>query len=121
MATTHLPPVEQVDDDADAHPSRAKLYVGIALFLAVLTAVEVATYYVPDVFGGKESPILIATLMILMVVKFWTVAWFFMHLKFDKRLLTVAFYSGLVLAVLVYLAILAAFRFFGSPPSHMLK
>lgn len=121
MAATHAPDVATVDDDADAHPSRIRLYVGIAIFLAVLTAVEVATYYVPEVFGGKASTPLIALLMILMAVKFWTVAWFFMHLKFDKRLLTTIFYTGLGLAVLVYLAILTMFRFFGPPESHMIK
>jgi cytochrome c oxidase subunit IV len=121
MAATHVPDVQVVDDDLDAHPSRIRLYVGIAVFLAVLTGIEVATYYVPDIFGGKASTPLIALLMILMAVKFWTVAWFFMHLKFDKRLLTSIFYMGLGLAVLVYLAILAMFRFFGPTDSHMIK
>ena len=29
-----------------------------------------------------------------MAIKFWTVAYFFMHLKFDKPILTRLFYSG---------------------------
>ncbi len=45
--------------------------------------------------------------MLLMAVKFWTVAYFFMHLRFDKKLLTRVFYSGVVLAVAVYVAVIA--------------
>ena len=42
-------------------------------------------------------------LLLLMAVKFCTVAYFFMHLRFDKPILTRLFYSGLVLAIGVYL------------------
>jgi hypothetical protein len=55
--------------------------------------------------------------MIMMAVKFFTVLYIFMHLKFDKPLLTWVFYSGLVLAALVYLAMLSAFRIWW-PESH---
>jgi hypothetical protein len=41
------------------------------------------------------------------------VAWIFMHLKFDKPILTWAFYSGLFVALGVYIVTLAVFRFFG--------
>ncbi len=113
-------------DDADvihheAHENRDKQYVLIAAILAGLTVIEVLTYSIPDAFGGKASTTLIIALMVLMAIKFWTVAWFFMHLKFDKRLLTVVFYAGLALAVGVYLAILTVFRFWGPPESHMIK
>jgi cytochrome c oxidase subunit IV len=40
------------------------------------------------------------------------VAAYFMHLKWDKKLLTGIFYAGLVLAVAVYVAVLFAFEFF---------
>jgi hypothetical protein len=40
-----------------------------------------------------------------------------MHLRFDKKILTVAFYSGLVLAVLVYVGVLCMFRIWW-PGSH---
>jgi len=115
MATTHVDAVHH-----EAHENRDKLYVFVAIGLALLTVVEVLTYATPDIFpGGKGSGFIIFTLMLLMAVKFWVVAWFFMHLKFDKRLLTVVFYSGLILAVAVYCAVLAAFRFWGPPQDHM--
>ena len=87
------------------HPSDLK-YVKIAIILAVLTAAEVLTYTF-DITGG----LLVAILIPMMIVKFAIVAGYFMHLKFDKPILTRIFYSGLVLAMLVYLAMLTTFRF----------
>ena len=81
-------------------------YIKVALLLAVLTAVEVSTYYVD--FG----PFFIPVLLILMVVKFFIVASYFMHLKFDSKIFTWMFYTGLFLAVGVYAAFLATFKFF---------
>ena len=116
MATTH---VEDHETHHEAHPNRDKLYVFVALGLGLLTVVEVLTYAVPELFGGKGSTFMTFALLILMAIKFWVVAWFFMHLKFDKRLLTVVFYAGLILAVCVYVAVFAAFRFWGPPANHM--
>jgi cytochrome c oxidase subunit IV len=50
----------------------------------------------------------------MMVVKFAMVAGWFMHLRFDSNLFTRMFVSGIVLAVTVYVAALAAFEFFSS-------
>ena len=81
-------------------------YIKIAILLAVLTAIEVATYYVD--FG----PLFLPNLLILMAVKFFIVVSYFMHLKFDSKLFSFAFYSGLVLAVAVYVVFLSTFKFF---------
>jgi cytochrome c oxidase subunit 4 len=74
-------------------------YVNIAIFLAVITAVEVAIYYI-DTFRG----ILVPTLVILSGVKFATVVGYFMHLKFDGKLLAMIFGSALVVSLAVYIA-----------------
>jgi cytochrome c oxidase subunit 4 len=81
-------------------------YIKIALLLAFLTAIEVATYYVD--FGALFLP----TLLILMAVKFFIVVSYFMHLKFDSKLFSFAFYAGMVLAVGVYVITLSTFKFF---------
>jgi len=113
MATTHVAPAS-VDDDPDAHPNREKQYVIIALILAALTVVEVLTYTSPQLFLGEDGPVIIPALLLLMAIKFWMVVGFFMHLRFDKKMLTVVFYSGLALAVAAYLAVLTIFRFWGN-------
>jgi cytochrome c oxidase subunit 4 len=98
----------QTEHGGHDHPGE-RTYVGIAVILAVLTAAEVATYYFEDQLGGLLVPALIA----MMIVKFFLVVAWFMHLRFDSNLFTRMFVSGLLLAVGVYLVALATFRFFG--------
>jgi cytochrome c oxidase subunit 4 len=81
-------------------------YIKIALILAAITAVEVSTYYVD--FG----PLFLPSLIIMMVVKFFMVVSYFMHLKFDNKLFGLMFYIGLGLAIFVYFVALATFKFF---------
>jgi cytochrome c oxidase subunit 4 len=85
-------------------------YVKVALFLGVLTALETATYWVVEELGA----FLVPSLLIMMAVKFVIVASLFMHLKWDSKIFSWLFYSGLFLAIGVYAAFLATFRFFGS-------
>ncbi len=98
---------ETVLGGGHAHPSD-RSYVGIALILAVITAAEVATFYLEDELGSALVPIL----LVMMVVKFAMVAGWFMHLRFDSNLFTRLFVTGIVLAVGVYMAVLATFEFF---------
>ncbi len=81
-------------------------YVRIAVILAAITGLEVATYYVD--FGALFLP----SLLIMMAVKFYIVVSFFMHLKFDNKLFSWVFYAGLFLAMTVYGIFLATFQFF---------
>jgi cytochrome c oxidase subunit IV len=82
-------------------------YIYIAIFLGVVTALEVAAVEV-----GWDGPILIVTLVALMAIKFAFVVLFFMHLRFDSRLFSMVFYIGLFLAIALYLVMLATFHFF---------
>ena len=86
-----------------AHPTSAK-YVAIALILAVITLVEVAIVYM-DFLGGVLGPVLV----ILSAAKFALVVMFFMHLRFDNRLFSTMFVTGLLLATGVLIALLALF------------
>jgi cytochrome c oxidase subunit 4 len=81
-------------------------YIKIALILAAITALEVSTYYVD--FG----PLFMPSLMIMMVIKFVMVVSYFMHLKFDSKVFSFLFYTGLALALFVYITALATFKFF---------
>ncbi len=107
--TSHDDVPTTVLDGAVKDYSRDKVYVLTAIFLAVLTVVEVLTYAAPD-FPAWSDELLIPVLMILMAIKFFTIVYIFMHLKFDKPILTRIFYSGLFLALLVYIAMLSTFR-----------
>lgn len=86
-----------------AHPPIMQ-YVLIAAILAIITAIEVATYYI-DALSGALVYILIA----LSVVKFSIVVGYYMHLKFDNRLFTWIFGLGLVAGGAVVTTLIALF------------
>ena len=110
--TDTLPPDDRAPDavhdpSEHAHPGEAR-YVQIALILGVITAAEVATYYFDEQLGDALVPALI----VMMIVKFAMVAMWYMHLKFDSRLFTRLFVTGIVVAVSVYVVALSTFHFF---------
>ena len=111
--TSHDPVSTTVLDGAVRDYSRDKVYVLTAVFLAALTVIEIMTYAFPD-FPVWADNLVVPVLMILMAIKFFTVVYIFMHLRFDKPILSWIFYAGLVLAVAVYVAVLCTFRIFWS-------
>jgi cytochrome c oxidase subunit 4 len=94
------------EHDHAEHGMSTAGYIKVALILAAMTALEVATYYVD--FGPFFMPVL----LILMCAKFFIVVSYFMHLKFDSKLFSFLFYAGLFLAIGVYAIALATFKFF---------
>lgn len=93
--------------DEHDHP-KDKLYIQVAIVLAVLTALEVSTYWLEDELGDLLLPML----FVLMVIKFALVALFFMHLRFDAKVFGRVFWAGAALAILVYIVALAALHAF---------
>jgi cytochrome c oxidase subunit 4 len=87
---------------AHGHPSE-KEYVGVALILAVLTAIEVAVYYIESV-----KDFIVPILAVLMVTKFAMVVLWFMHLRFDSPMFRRLFVTGIILAIGVYVAALSS-------------
>lgn len=87
------------EEHAHGHPTERQ-YVNIAIFLAIITAIEVAIYYVEALSG-----ILVPTLVVLSAVKFVTVVGYFMHLKFDDRRLGLIFGSALIGSLIIYLVV----------------
>ena len=98
------------DDHSHEHPSDWA-YIKIALILAVFTTIEVLTYFESALPIFESNSVTIATLLGLMVVKFYLVATWFMHLKFDNPIYSRMFVAGLVLATGVYVIALSAFEF----------
>ena len=89
------------------HPG-VKQYVRIGVVLALITAAEVAVYYVQKELGGWLLPILFG----LSLIKFSLVVMFFMHLKFDSRTYSRFFVMGLAGAITLYLVVLLSLRVF---------
>jgi cytochrome c oxidase subunit 4 len=86
------------------HPSPVK-YVGIAVLLALITALEVGLYYI-----NMPEALLVIFLLFLALLKFSLVAAFFMHLKFDSPMLRRVFIAGIILAGIVYTVALFTLR-----------
>lgn len=105
-ATAHAHETSQHEAE-HAHPSDWQ-YIKIALLLAVLTALEVFTYF--ESVHNLSDAVLYVVLTVLMVLKFvYVVAWF-MHLKFDSIIFRRVFQVGIVMALAVYLIMLTAFE-----------
>ena len=95
-------------DDLHDHEISDKNYILIALLLAVLTAMEVAATEV----SSMPEALLIPSLLIMMVIKFFVVVSYFMHLKHDSALFKFGFYVGLGGAIVLYSVVLTTFHFF---------
>jgi cytochrome c oxidase subunit 4 len=94
-----------MDEHAADHPSEFQ-YVKVAVFLALVTAAEVAVFYI-DALRNLIIPLLSA----MMLIKFLAVAGYFMHLKFDSRIFRRFFVLGIVLAIAIYGVVLWTFTF----------
>jgi len=95
---------EALDDHG--HPPE-RVYWTVAGVLAILTLLELSTFYWPAAWQPWTSYLI----LIMMAIKFALVALFFMHLKFDDNLLRRIFFFGLGLAVAVYVVMLSVFVF----------
>jgi len=97
------------------HPT-FKQYVLVATILFVVTIVEFLLIWpragISDSLGLSKLPLL----AILSAFKFAIVIMFYMHLKFDNRLLTWVFLAGLFLAFGVVLSVLGLFFALGGQP-----
>lgn len=95
--------------DAHAHPAEHShptpaTYTKVAVTLVILTALEVAVYYVESV-----RHYLVPILLVLMAVKFALVAGYYMHLKQDSRLFSGLFVFPIIIAATIILALIALF------------
>ncbi len=87
-----------------AHASPA-FYWMIGGVLTVITAVEVAIFYIPFL-----APALVPALLVLSAAKFLLVIMFFMHLKFDSKIFSGLFLAGMVLATFMTVALVILYK-----------
>jgi cytochrome c oxidase subunit 4 len=76
-------------------------YVTIAIVLTVVTALEFAVLYIRAL-----TPILVPLLLVMSAGKFALVVLFFMHLRYDKPLVTTLFVAPLLIAVIIVVAMM---------------
>jgi hypothetical protein len=100
----------EVVEDHHGHVPKDSYFVRIAIILALVTALETSTYWWPDSMSKAVVPVL----LILMSIKFVMIASVFMHLRFDSKIFSFMFYTGLGLAIFVYMVFLFTFQFFRS-------
>ncbi len=80
-------------------------YWAIGAILTVITAVEVAVFYIPAL-----HPVLVPTLLVLSAAKFVLVVMFFMHLKFDSKIFSGLFLAGMALATFMTVALIVLYK-----------
>ncbi len=73
------------------------------------------TYFIED----ASTTLLVVLLFPMMIIKFVTVIFYFMHLKYDNPLFKRVFVFGLVLAVIVFNIALFALEFYSSEYSEV--
>ena len=83
-----------------------RLYLIIAVFLIVLTAMEITVFYVHAL-----RPVLVPVLIVLGAAKFALVAMFYMHLKYDGWLLTGVFVFPLMIATVLMVSLILLFAY----------
>lgn len=108
MSETTTTPTPTLRQAREHHPS-PKEYIRIAVVLAVITALEVAIYYVPAL-----ASLLVPLLFLFAIVKFVLVVLWFMHLRFDSRTYSRFFVLGIAGAVTLYVVVLLTFGLFGA-------
>jgi cytochrome c oxidase subunit IV len=99
-------------DSPKGHASKGTYWL-IAVILGIITMLEVAVFYVPLLHS-----VIVPVLLVLSAAKFVLVAMFFMHLKFDKPVLTTVFAGGIVVATVIILSLMLLFGAIG-PGAHM--
>jgi cytochrome c oxidase subunit IV len=87
------------------HPTWST-YWKVALFLTVITAVEVSAYYIP---AWETSWIYVPSMLIMSAIKFVVVVMFYMHLKYDHKLFRALFTGPLMIAMLTLIGLLFLF------------
>src|SRR5688500_18819247 len=107
MAETQRQPT-QTKTHAAHHPAGGhptwRTYVVIGLVLCVITAIEVAIFYIEAL-----ATLLVPLLLVLSAAKFVIVILFYMHLKFDAKMFGRVFYAPLALAVLLVIGMIILF------------
>ena len=98
--------VQAAGHDHDEYHPGWPTYWKVALFLTVVTAIEVSAYYIP---AWSLSWIYVPSMLIMSGIKFAVVVAFYMHLKYDHKLFRALFTGPLMIATLTLIGLLFLF------------
>ena len=106
MAETHLHEAHAPahEDHTSGHPTW-RTYVVVGAILTIITAIEVAIFYIDSLAG-----VLVPSLLLLSALKFFIVVLFYMHLKFDSKVFGRVFFAPLLLGALVVIGMVILFK-----------
>jgi len=102
---TNAPHAAGAPDEHQHHPT-AKTYLWVALFLTIITAVEVWVYYIPSFVASR---LFIPSLLIMSAVKFVTVVAVYMHLKYDHKIFRSLFVGPFLIAATTLIGLMFLF------------
>jgi cytochrome c oxidase subunit 4 len=89
-----------------AHHPGVGIYLMVAVFLVVLTGMEITVFYVPAL-----KTVIVPVLLILAAAKFALIAMFFMHLRYDSWTLSGIFIFPLMIGALLAASLLMLFAY----------
>lgn len=91
---------------SDEHHPNWSTYWKVALILTIITAVEVSAYYIP---AWETSWVYVPSMLAMSAVKFYIVAAYYMHLRYDHKLFRTLFSGPLLLAGLTLIGLMFLF------------
>lgn len=95
----------QTDHPAEAqHGMTPRQYIMLGVILTMITVIELAVSFAPAL-----QSVLVPILLVLSAIKFAAVVAYFMHLRFESKLLAQVFTGSLILAILILMALAALF------------
>ncbi len=94
------------DDAAHGDHPTARTYLWTALFLTIVTIVEISAYYIKP---WEQSAIYVPSMIFMSAVKFAVVCAVYMHLKYDNKLFRNLFVGPLAIAIVTCVGLLFLF------------
>lgn len=95
----------QLDPHIEAEQKKYFTFFNLSIALIILTAVEIVIIYLPF-----SPTFIMASLLIMSGLKFLGVIWWFMHLRWDRLLVTALFLAGMAIATGTVTALLFLFE-----------
>ena len=94
---------EQVQEQHVAHGNLTKVFLRVAVLLAIITIVGVTIEALAD-------PLPVTLILILTIIKFCLVVAYYMHLRWDNWFFTFLLATGCIMAVGSYLVVFLIIR-----------